>query len=1198
MLNQINQDFVNAVRSTGGNNIYRNLIVGPYYNWSVYEGDEIPQHFVDSFQALAVPSDIKPGHISFEVHAYYNTNEPDVDKRLDTTIREMKTYLMSKNVPVIFSEWGPTGDWRISSSKTYEFAKRTMEQTKANNIAVFPCTGPLSEGVFRTLPAFESKEFLEAILKGYYGEDYEVPIPTINDFNVGITYTEEGQHFTLVDDPAIDTSKFKGFLLELQQVEEGQLELFLVSNWEENWEDNKFVIIPITSTSTYIPFPDERLGKEIKSIFLRHAKEGRYQANIKKSVLLGKDDEEFCRIDVWDEKFSSSPKESYYSYTVNEVVDGNIVRTITGEGTPDSEITVPYHRYNLLNGKLYLKDASGGPKGLEYNHYFTLTENNQVETINYEQTDIQDVVFFAEGEDIPGMTLCDNDNMRVRSSNCLAAYVADGSVGFVTLPAGSYRLTAFIHNSYKDPDSYWKFLAGDKEIANLHCTVVNIQELQSEVFTLNEKTTLYIPQCGDERSGIDLIYITKININYDDDEPEHPDNEFETAAEAVKNMKVGYCLSNTLDAFTDNWIGETHSWQEYETVWGNPITKPEFMKMIRKAGFNAVRVPVTWFPHMDANGKIDETWMRRVHEVVDYVIDQGMYCILNSHHDTSHKDAWLWADDSYYKIQEQYQGLWSQIATEFKDYDEHLLFAGWNEILERQEVFGGESYKDRYKVLNQINQDFVDAVRSSGGNNVFRNLVVGPYYNWSVYEGDEIPQHYIDSFQSLIVPNDINPGHILFEVHAYLKTSDPQVNKVLDRTIQDMNTYLASKKVPIVIGEWGPANEYDNPPQVDAFAHYFMEQTRTNNIATFAWNGPLSYGKYRNLPAFEEPSYIKAIMKGYYGDDYEPVLITTEDYDDEGHRKQFVHTVGFDKIWAELNIFSDDIPLKLKNYKGMRVEFAEPINVDDFGIKVYADNGAVEEGRTPNSSTSATILFSDFPIKEVVNRITLQYGKESKGEAKVVSAWLIRQDDTEEYSDLSPFWGCEITVKTPEASNVTSQYLVNPSFDSDLHGWTNTGGTAKWREHVWEALNNFCEFEWTGSTIANQKVVQTITLPAGSYRLSVTCASDPGSSGLYLIAGSYSKEMPGTGGVDSFSLDFNVAKESAITIGIKVENTTATWVNFDNFKLERLESTTDIHGISTTPTKNNTVIYNLWGQKLAKPQKGINIINGKKVLVK
>jgi hypothetical protein len=315
-------------------------------------------------------------------------------------------------------------------------------------------------------------------------------------------------------------------------------------------------------------------------------------------------------------------------------------------------------------------------------------------------------------------------------------------------------------------------------------------------------------------------------------------------------------------------------------------------------------------------------------------------------------------------------------------------------------------------------------------------------------------------------------------------------------------------------------------------------------------------------------------------------------------RKQFVHTIAYNDIWSELNLFDDDIPLKQKNYKGIRVEFAEPINADVFSIKVYADNGAVTEEQTLGAGTSARILFSDFPIEDVINRITLQYCKEGKTDVKVISAWLIRQDGTEEYSDLSPFRGCEITVKTPEASNVTSQYLVNPSFDSDLHGWTNTGGTAKWREHIWEALNNFCEFEWTGSAIANQKVVQTITLPAGSYRLSVTCASDPGSSGLYLIAGSYSKEMPGTGGVDSFSLDFNVAKESSITIGMKVENTTATWVNFDNFKLERLESTTDIHGISTTPTKNNTVIYNLWGQKLAKPQKGINIINGKKVLVK
>jgi hypothetical protein len=200
--------------------------------------------------------------------------------------------------------------------------------------------------------------------------------------------------------------------------------------------------------------------------------------------------------------------DTYYNYTVNEVVDNKVVHSTKGRST-SGEVFVPYHRYHLHDGKLYLKNASGGPKGLEYNHYFTLTENNQVETINYEPTDVEKVVFLAEGEDIPGMTLCDNDNMRIRSSNSAAAYAADGPIGFVTLPAGFYQLTAFIHSSNKNPDSYWSFLAGDKEIANLHCTVVNIQELQSEVFTLNKKTTLYIPQYGDKRNGIDLLYITK-----------------------------------------------------------------------------------------------------------------------------------------------------------------------------------------------------------------------------------------------------------------------------------------------------------------------------------------------------------------------------------------------------------------------------------------------------------------------------------------------------------------------------------------------------------------------------------------------------------------------------------------------------------------------------------------------------------------
>ena len=180
--------------------------------------------------------------------------------------------------------------------------------------------------------------------------------------------------------------------------------------------------------------------------------------------------------------------------------------------------------------------------------------------------------------------------------------------------------------------------------------------------------------------------------------------------------------------------------------------------------------------------------------------------------------------------------------------------------------------------------------------------------------------------------------------------------------------------------------------------------------------------------------------------------------------------------------------------------------------------------------------------------------------------------------------------------DVTYLYLGNPSFDHDLSGWTNTNGTARWKENTWEVLNNYCEFEWTGGPIANQEVVQFPTLPAGNYRLSVDCASDANSKGVYLIAGSNTKELPGTGGINSFSLDFSLTEESPIKIGFKIENTTATWVNLDNFKLEMISST-DINNIKAVDS-HHAVIYNLAGQRLSKPLKGINIINGRKVVVK
>jgi hypothetical protein len=68
---------------------------------------------------------------------------------------------------------------------------------------------------------------------------------------------------------------------------------------------------------------------------------------------------------------------------------------------------------------------------------------------------------------------------------------------------------------------------------------------------------------------------------------------------------------------------------------------------------------------------------------------------------------------------------------------------------------------------------------------------------------------------------------------------------------------------------------------------------------------------------------------------------------------------------------------------------------------------------------------------------------------------------------------------------------------------------------------------------------------------------------------------------------------------VKLQNTTATWVNFDNFNLQRFSST-GIEAVTPALTQSSSSWYTLDGRHLtATPsRKGIYIYNGRKVIVR
>ena len=405
--------------------------------------------------------------------------------------------------------------------------------------------------------------------------------------------------------------------------------------------------------------------------------------------------------------------------------------------------------------------------------------------------------------------------------------------------------------------------------------------------------------------------------------------DFETAASAVANMRVGWNLGNTLDSNSGDvnnmWIEKWSSRKpsDYETAWGQPVTKQELFTLFKEAGFNAIRVPVTWYPHMEArfqlNGtawdsvnddigtQIQATWMARVHEVVDYVISQGMYCILNIHHDTGAANtAWLVAsDDDYARQQERFEAVWRQIAEEFKDYDQHLLFEGYNEMLDPYDSwcfasFGTASNYDAsvaasaYNAINSYAQSFVDVVRSTGGNNSQRNLIVTTYGaccgsgTWNT--------HLQDPLKKMKLPTDSVSGHLLFEVHSYLDVKDlSSAKSEVKQMISALKKNLVAKGAPVIFGEWGTTTDgaYDNyRDNMLAFARYFVEQAKANDMGTFYWMG-LSDGAHRSVPEFNQSDLKDAIIKGYYGEEGYTAITTpqrtsspfaTERYNLHGHR--------------------------------------------------------------------------------------------------------------------------------------------------------------------------------------------------------------------------------------------------------------------------------------------------------------------------
>ena len=272
-------------------------------------------------------------------------------------------------------------------------------------------------------------------------------------------------------------------------------------------------------------------------------------------------------------------------------------------------------------------------------------------------------------------------------------------------------------------------------------------------------------------------------------------------------------LWNTLES-CGNWLHTTNV-STYETAWGSPIITREAIQGYADGGFGVLRIPVAWSNVMsdDGNYTISPNYIARVHEVVEWTLDSGMFAIINIHYDSGWVNTFPENEEENMK---RFKLMWTQIAEAFNDIDERLMFEsqneelGWNSIWNQWSGTNGEEKRTSYDLVNRVNQAFVDVVRGTGETNSRRHLLISGYNTDIGLTCDElfkmpddpagrlaVSVHYYDPSTLTILEEDADWGK------AKTTWGDSADIAGLERNVQLLKTRFIDNGVPVIVGEYG-----------------------------------------------------------------------------------------------------------------------------------------------------------------------------------------------------------------------------------------------------------------------------------------------------------------------------------------------------------------------------------------------------------
>jgi len=424
------------------------------------------------------------------------------------------------------------------------------------------------------------------------------------------------------------------------------------------------------------------------------------------------------------------------------------------------------------------------------------------------------------------------------------------TVSFDSEGGTSEEITIEANSKWSISNTATSWLQLTQTNGNGEATVIKLTALSNET-PLSRSAILSVNADNGQVRRITVTQLAQLYPSYNLS-PIAPDSTgmSSNAVQLAAKMHLGINFGNTMES-------------PIEAEWQNSKLTESYVKFVKQIGFNTVRLPTGWvWSHLSDRGKakIDPVWLNRVKEVVKYCVDNDMYVMLNAHGDA----GWLEAHvdkESKDSVNAMQKAIWQQIATTMRDFDEHLIFAGANEPAAKN--------AEQMSILDSYHQTFVNAVRSTGGRNSYRVLVVQgantdaflTYDLMNTLPTDKIPNKlmvevhdYTPSLFTIFTDADPSWGKMIYYWGAgNHSTIEPERNATFGEEdmilsgFQKMKQKFVDKGIPVMLGEYGlwrrgpgqgkpvPKDMAMHNKSVDAWSYYMTKQAKAHGIVPFWW---------------------------------------------------------------------------------------------------------------------------------------------------------------------------------------------------------------------------------------------------------------------------------------------------------------------------------------------------------------------------